>query len=142
MPNEVHNPAKIAIGGIVKAMSHLFLSESGGIEGKFQINALHKGAKFSDGFGVGAIPWKWLHIAGSPNSAAELWIGAQNRFGFSFLSNKNHGNRRLIDDIFEEIGDRIEHMLRVMVENVLEFIDEDHAHLTTFEQRVAECVGV
>jgi hypothetical protein len=58
---------------------------------------------FADGFGLGAIPWEWLHIAWSPNSAAELGIGAQNRFRFAFLSNENHRNRRLIDDIFEKI---------------------------------------
>jgi hypothetical protein len=62
---------------------------------------------FADGFGLGAIPWEWLHIAWSPNSAAELGIGAQNRFRFAFLSNENHRNGALVDDIFEEIGDGI-----------------------------------
>lgn len=79
---------------------------------------------------------KGVHIAWGADSSAELGIGLKDGFGFPFLPNEDHGNIALIDDIFEEVGNGIEHALGIAVENVLEFIDEDHAHLTPFEQGV------
>ena len=71
--------------------------------------------------------------------AAELGIGLQDGFSFPFLANENHWNGGLVDDIFEEVSDLIQHTLRVPVENMLELINENHADSAAFEQGMQAC---
>src|SRR5436309_844904 len=128
----MHNPAKVAIRRIKKSIRHVLFSQSRRIERQRQINAFHKGTKFGDGFGGCAVPLKRVHRAWGADASAELRVGVKDGFGLPFLSNKNHGDIALINDIFEEIRHSIEHALGVSVENMLEFVNEDHANLTTF----------
>lgn len=63
MTNEMHDPAEIALGGVIEPIGHVLGAQAGRIKRKGKINAFHNGAKLGDSGGLGVIPRKGQHIA-------------------------------------------------------------------------------